>query len=261
MFLAIDAGNSNTVFSYYSYSKGWIELGRLETSHISEDEVVSKALMAFLLYNGLDLNVIQRVGFSSVVPRINSIILQSCKHLALQSKMHQLGMTSFKKLDLVVPRPDQIGTDLVADAYAAWKMNPLGYSLTVDFGTALTFTLVNGAQKRIEGVNIMPGIGTALKALFMNTAQLPEISLTYPDEVIGSNTEKAIRAGILYGYNGAVKEMIRTLSAEVGGNLKVCATGGMVRILTDLHPYFDEINPFLTVEGIRLITEQILSDE
>lgn len=253
MFLAIDAGNSNTVFSFYDHQKTWSELGRVETSAISEEAALSRSIASFLNGRGIHPNSIQKIGFSSVVPRVNATVWGSCAALEMDHKMTQLNPELFRKLDIQVPRPEQIGSDLVADAYAAWKENENGYSLTVDFGTALTFTLVNGKEKKIEGVNIMPGIKTALKALFLNTAQLPEIELRYPEEVIGTNTEKAIRAGILYGYNGAVKEMIQTLATKVGGNLRVFATGGMVQILTDLHPYFDVIDPFLTVEGIRKI--------
>lgn len=257
MFLAIDAGNSNIVFALYrsQQSAPWSEIGRIDTASVSSEQEVARHMISFLNAQGVHYQKIERVGFSSVVPRINSAVIQACEQLELSHLVRTLNPNLFMELPLEVPRPDQIGSDLVADAYAAWKRNPNGYSLTVDFGTALTFTLVNGKEKRIEGVNIMPGIRTALKSLFVNTAQLPEISLEYPESPVGKDTQHAIRAGILYGYNGAVKEMIRTLSAEAGGNLKVYATGGMVKVLKDLHPYFDQVEPYLTVDGIRLMVE------
>lgn len=258
MFLAIDAGNSNVVFSLFDAKSNWSELGRVETSTVSEEAALSRSMASFLNTRGVHPNAIHKVGFSSVVPRINATVIGSCEALNLHgNKFTQLTAELFERLPIKVPRPQQIGADLVADGFAAYSQNLNGYSLTVDFGTALTFTLVDGKAKEIVGVNIMPGIKTALKALFTNTAQLPEISLKYPEIPIGNTTESAIRAGILYGYNGAVKEMIQMLSAQVGGNLKVYATGGMVSILTDLHPFFDVINPFLTVEGIRLIVQEV----
>jgi type III pantothenate kinase len=258
MFLAIDAGNSNVVFSLFDAKSNWSELGRVDTSTVSEEAALSRSIASFLNTRGVHPNAIKKVGFSSVVPRINATVHGSCEALELAgNKLVQLTPELFEMLPIKVPRPQQIGADLVADGFAAYCQNSFGYSLTVDFGTALTFTLVDGKAKEIVGVNIMPGIKTALKALFTNTAQLPEISLQYPEIPIGNTTESAIRAGILYGYNGAVKEMIQLLSAQVGGNLKVFATGGMVSILTDLHPFFDVINPFLTVEGIRLIVEKV----
>jgi len=258
MFLAIDAGNSNVVFSLYDAERTWSELGRVDTSTVSEEAALSRSMASFLNTRGVHPNAIKKVGFSSVVPRINSTVHGSCEALALAGKkLTQLTPELFERLPIKIPRPQQIGADLVADGFAAYRLNPNSHSLTVDFGTALTFTLIDGKAKEIAGVNIMPGIKTALKALFTNTAQLPEISLKYPDIPIGNTTESAIRAGVLYGYNGAVKEMIQMIVAQVGGNLKVYATGGMVSILTDLHPYFDEINPFLTVEGIRLIVEEV----
>jgi len=258
MFLAIDAGNSNIVFALYQSTEQnpWSEIGRMDTASVSSEQDVARHMMSFLNARGVHYKKIERIGFSSVVPRINTAIIQACENLELGQRVRMLSPEMFKNLDLIVPRPDQIGSDLVADAYAAWNRNPNGYSLTVDFGTALTFTLINGKEKRIEGVNIMPGIRTALKSLFMNTAQLPEISLEYPESVIGKDTQHAIRAGILYGYNGAIKEMIRILAAEVGGNLKVFATGGMVKVLKDLHPFFDQVEPFLTVDGIRQLVQK-----
>lgn len=260
MFLAIDAGNSNIVFCLHDASQSpqaWSEIGRIDTSAVAEEAEFSRALASALNNRGIHPERLERVGFSSVVPRVNSTVIGGCGALGLSDKITLITSDLLKTLPLTVPRPEQIGTDLVADAMAAWTQNPQGMSLTVDFGTALTFTMVDGKKAEILGVNIMPGIKTALKSLFLNTAQLPEIALVYPESPIGTNTQHAIRAGILYGYNGAVKEMIRTLSAHVGGNVKVFATGGMLRTLTDLHPYFDVINPFLTVEGIRLI---VISD-
>ena len=129
--------------------------------------------------------------------------------------------------------------------------------MIVDFVTALTFTLVNSAGK-MEGVSIAPGLKTAVKSLFSQTAQLPEVPLEVPESALGFDTVSAIQAGILWGYVGMVKEMISRVKEEKGEHIKVLATGGLSSILTPLQSYFDEVNKLITLEGLRIISQKQL---
>jgi len=104
------------------------------------------------------------------------------------------------------------------------------------------------------GVNIVPGLRTAIKALFMNTSKLPDVDLKLPESAIGKNTVHAIQAGILYGYTGLVKGMLETIRKEAQLDFKVVATGGLSEILTSLEQEFDTIDKNLTLEGLRLMT-------
>ena len=97
---------------------------------------------------------------------------------------------------------------------------------------------------------------TAMKALFANTAQLPMVPLELPDSVIGKNTAHAVQAGILGGYVGLVNELLDRIQAEMGGEVKLIATGGLSAILTPVHARFDLIDPKLTLEGLRMIAEK-----
>ena len=124
----------------------------------------------------------------------------------------------------------------------------------MDFGTALTFTAV-GQSGEIMGVNIVPGLQTAIKALFMNTSKLPEVELKLPESALGKNTIHAIQAGVLYGYTGLVKGMLEAIRKETGLSFTVVATGGLSSILTSLEGEFDEVDRNLTLEGLRLIAE------
>ena len=126
--------------------------------------------------------------------------------------------------------------------------------LIVDFGTALTFTLVDRAGK-MQGVSIAPGLKTAVKSLFSQTAQLPEVPLEMPESALGFDTVSAIQSGILWGYVGMVKEMIERVKSERNGELKVIATGGLSSILTPLAQYFDEVNKLITLQGLRIIAQ------
>jgi type III pantothenate kinase len=119
----------------------------------------------------------------------------------------------------------------------------------------LTFTVVED-QRGLSGVTIMPGIKTALHSLFTNTAQLPEVSLDIPSSAIGNDTVTAIQAGVLWGYVGAVKEIISKIKSEKGDKMTVIATGGLSKILNPLESYFNFVDRDLTLKGIRLIFEQ-----
>ena len=131
--------------------------------------------------------------------------------------------------------------------------------VVVDFGTALTFTTVS-AQGQILGVAILPGLATAVRALFTNTAQLPEVPLKLPQSAIGKNTTEAIQAGILLGYEGLVKSLIQRIRAELGGECIAVATGGLSSIIETLQDEFIEIDTQLTLDGLRVIGERLHPD-
>ena len=147
--------------------------------------------------------------------------------------------------------PYEIGTDLLANAVAAKELHG-GDTIVVDFGTALTFTVVD-KDGLILGVNIAPGLKTAIKALVGQTAQLPEVPLELPESVLGKNTIHAIQNGVLWGYISMVEGMLDRIQKELGREVKVVATGGLSSILTPLHDRFDKVDRHLTLEGLRII--------
>lgn len=252
MFLAIDAGNSNVVFALYDAHTGkWTNQFRLETHAPKLISQLSKKVPLYFLEHGILTSQITSIGFSSVVPEINSILEQFCQgYFGIEPYTVSAG--SYDVLPIKSLRPNEIGTDLMCNAMAAYTR----YSepvIVVDFGTALTFTVVDAAGE-IIGVNIVPGLKTAIRALFTNTSKLPEVKLELPNSVLGKDTIHAIQAGILFGYTGLVKGMIETIQAEAKLDFTIVATGGLSAILTPLHDTFDEIDSNLTLAGLWLIT-------
>ena len=166
-----------------------------------------------------------------------------------------VGPNLYDELSYEVPRPYEIGTDLVSNAYAAFRkyQRPC---IIVDFGTALTFTTVNDIGY-IKGVAIAPGIKTAMKALSNNTAQLPEIPLELPSSVIGMHTTHAMQAGILWGYVGIAKELISKIREEVGTEYIAIATGGLSFVMEPLKNVFYAIDPELTLNGLKYMLEDV----
>jgi len=101
-------------------------------------------------------------------------------------------------------------------------------------------------------------VKTAMNSLFSKTAQLPEVPLELPAKVIGTNSIHSIQSGILFGYEGLVRNMLKCIKAELGGNCKVIATGGLSSIIKALNDEFDETDRNLTLNGIRIIGENYL---
>ena len=253
MFLAIDAGNSNVVFALYDAKSGiWTNQFRLETKTPRLIAQLSKKVPLYFLEHGITVGQIEKIGFSSVVPEINPIIEQFCEGF-FGKFPYQIQGKSYTKLPVRTHRPDEIGTDLMCNVMAAYTryQKPV---IVVDFGTALTFTAVDSSGE-VLGVNIVPGLQTAIKALFMNTSKLPEVELKMPESALGKNTIHAIQAGVLHGYTGLVKGMLEVIQAETGLSFKVVATGGLSSILTTLEGTFDAVDRNLTLDGLRLITE------
>ncbi len=256
MFLAIDAGNSNVVFALFDQKSGkWTNQFRLETKTPKLISQLSKKVPLYFLEHGIQVSQIEKIGFSSVVPEINAIIEQFCESYFGQTP-YLISSKSYTKLPIKSLRPNEIGSDLMCNVMAAFSRHSQPVFI-VDFGTALTFTAVD-SKGEILGVNIVPGLKTAIHSLFTNTSKLPEVELKLPKSALGKNTIHAIQAGVLYGYTGLVKGMIEAIETETQLKFKIIATGGLAAILTTLESTFDEVDRNLTLEGLRLITESNL---
>jgi len=253
MFLSIDAGNSNIVFGLYDQIQNhWKYEFRVETRFDLLDAELEGAMHLYLLEKGFHKSHIIQVGISSVVPEITPLLLRFCK-MYLGLEPYLISGKSYKKLEISTSRPNEIGSDLMANGTAAYHKYHCA-CIIVDFGTALTFTVLDSKGK-IKGVNIVPGIRTAIKSLNTNTSKLPEVSLEWPASAIGTNTVHSIQAGILYGYSGLVTGMIESIKKELPDeSFKIIATGGLSSIIVNLKDSFDVLDRDLTLQGIMLIT-------
>lgn len=249
MILAIDIGNTNIVIAMYK-DGSWTNTFRYETKQHQPEFFYETALRNILLEWSVPPSEVNHCVISSVVPDINNVITEAVINVTGHPPL-LLQPDVYKSLDMIVPHPYEIGADIVSNAYASIKLyGPK--CIIVDFGTALTFTIVND-HEGIKGVTIAPGLKTAIQALATNTAQLPLVPLELPDSAIGHDTVSAIQAGILWGYVGLVKEILRKQKSELDGHYKIIATGGLSSILHPLETEFDVISKNLTLDGMRLI--------
>lgn len=250
MFLAVDIGNSNIVIAIHD-GEQWKYQHRYDTKNIQPSLFYETMLRDLLLEWGITPGEISDSAISSVVPDITEILV-SAIIANIRFEPLLLNPEVFLGLDMGIPKIYEIGSDLVANAYAAKKQFQKN-TIIVDFGTALTFTVYN-EQNGIEGVTISPGLKTIISTLSGSTAQLPEIEIKMPDSAIGKSTSTAIRAGVLFGFIGLVKEILTRIKTELKEPYYIVATGGLSSAIDELKSEFDLIDKDLTLNGIRLIT-------
>jgi type III pantothenate kinase len=161
----------------------------------------------------------------------------------------------YDKLPIEILSRDEIGTDIVADATAAF-IRYGGPCMVIDFGTALTFTTIHKSGK-ILGVAITPGLLTALKSLTGNTAQLRDVQLVAPPSVLGDNTIHAIQSGIVLGFAGLVDSMVARTESELSEKLTVIATGGLSSVLQNISARIQIIDENLTLDGLKYMADHL----
>ncbi len=252
MLLALDIGNSDITIGYWDGTI-WKHCWRVPSTKIRPELFYGVSIRDHFFEAGLKLDSIDQVVVSSVVPELTDRIVAVCTSL-FDATPVILGPELYKKLPIGVLNPYEIGSDLVSNALAAYTQFKRS-CIVIDFGTALTFTTLSDTGV-IEGVAIAPGLKTAIKSLTQNTAKLFDVPLQLPDSVLGKNTVHAIQAGILYGYEGIVINMIRKIREELHDeSVPVIATGGLSSIITSLSAYVTETNPYLTLDGLRICAE------
>lgn len=251
MLLAIDIGNSDITLGL-SHNGSWKHVWRIPSVSDRPELFYGIKIRDHFLEAGLKLSDVDKIVLSSVVPDLTDKLINVVVTLFEKNPL-VLGPEVYKKLTIQVLNPYEIGSDLVANAVAAFtKFNRS--CIVVDFGTALTFTTLSHEGK-ILGVAIAPGLKTAIKSLSQNAAKLFDVPLEMPTSALGRGTVHAIQAGTLFGYEALVLGMIKRIRTELNDEqLPVVATGGLSSVITSLRDVM-QIEPNLTLDGLRIIGE------
>jgi type III pantothenate kinase len=207
-------------------------------------------LLSILKSRGLEVSDIKEVALCSVVPPLTAIFDNMIKrYFEISPLVVAAGVKT--GIRICMDNPREVGADRIVDAVAAHHLYG-GPLIIVDMGTATTFEIVSKNGDYLGGA-IAPGILSSAEALFQRAAMLPRIELASPNKVIGTNTIDAMKSGVVYGYVGLVESMVRRLQKELGGKVKVIATGGFSSLIAQETDVIDEVNTDLTLIGLRLI--------
>ena len=252
MLLVVDVGNTQTHFGTFE-GTDLVEHWRFATVRTSTADELGAALRSLLALRGLSFDDLDASIVSSTVPQLEPEWLATAERY-LGHHMLAVGPGIRTGMAIRYDNPREIGADRLVNAVALGARYE-GAAVCVDFGTATTFDIVSGAHEYLGGV-ILPGIEISLDALTERGAKLPKIEIAEPRAAIGKTTVDAIRAGIVYGYAGAIDGIMRRVIDELGGDVDVIATGGLSTSIVPFTETIDEVDDLLTLTGLRLIHEK-----
>ena len=248
MLLAIDIGNTNVVLGVFDGDR-LIRSWRLSTR---KDRTVDEygALCRDLFRLGdLDPRQIEYVAVCSVVPPLNDCF-QRMARLYFGRKAWFVDPVEQSMMPVRYNPPTDVGADRIVNAVAAKERHGVP-AIVADFGTATTFDAVSGQGEYLGGI-IAPGIGISAEALFSRASRLPRIEIRKPPGVIGDSTVHSIQSGIYYGYAGLVDGILKRMKSELGGAVRVVATGGLATLMQTESDQIDTVEDDLTVHGLRI---------
>jgi len=251
MLLTIDIGNTNLTLGLFKDQ----QLGphwRLATDHARMADEYGLQILGLLEHAHIPVAEINAVCLASVVPQLTGRVIQACETYLAQAPFI-VSCEIETGVEILYDNPRSVGVDRIADAAAVMHRYG-GPTCVIDFGTATTFNAITAAGEYLGGA-ITPGLNVAADALFHHTAKLPRVDLEAPPAVIGRNTVHAMQSGLLFGYVALVEGMITRFKAELGANTKVIATGGLSEIIARHTQSIDIIDPWLTLDGLRILWE------
>ncbi len=249
MLLALDCGNTNTVFSIWDGTKFLCTL-RTSTHHARTADAYFTWYSTLVEHYGIDVEITD-VIISSTVPRVvfNLRVFADrffgCRPMVVGKPGCALPVESR------VDEGTQVGPDRLVNTAGAYDRHG-GNLIVVDFGTATTFDVVAGDGAYIGGV-IAPGVNLSLEALHAAAAALPHVDVTMPQKVIGTNTVDCMQSGVFWGYIGLVNGICERVRAEHDAPMRIVGTGGLAPLFAQGEALFDVIEDDLTMHGLTVI--------
>jgi type III pantothenate kinase len=258
--LVIDVGNTNVSLGVFDYSHGEGRLSqhwRLSTHREQTSDELVISLSTLFASEGRKANEVTDVILSSVVPPVVPIWERVSSKLFGQPPLI-VGPGTRTGMPVRYENPHEVGADRIVNAVAAYEIYG-GPVIAVDFGTATTFDCISGKGEYLGGA-ICPGIHISMEALFERASKLHRVEIARPKSVIGRTTTAALQSGLLYGYAGMVDSMIARIRVELGDDARVVATGGLARRIASESQAIEEVAPFLTLDGLRILFEKNRDD-
>jgi len=247
MLIAIDIGNSSITIGYFTDAVLFVQ--KIHTHPVLSYHKYSALINKFIKETNMEKTP-GGIIISSVVPGHTKVLLKALQRLADAEPL--IVSHSIKSgLGFTIPEPDQLGSDRIANAVAAYALYRRPVAV-IDFGTATTISVV-GKKAAFIGGAIMPGLNLMNQSLAKGTSRLREIPIQPPASALGQDTEGCIRSGLFYGSAGAVERILQDIENAAGFRLKVVVTGGYGGHISHFLQRRHKIVPHLTLEGLRLL--------
>jgi type III pantothenate kinase len=249
MLLAIDCGNTNTVFSIWTGSE-FISTWRIATDQQRTADQYYVWLSSLMTLGKIKVEITD-VIVSSTVPRV-VFNLRILADRYFNTRPFVVGKSDCAlPVDVRVDEGTGVGPDRLVNTVAGYDLFG-GDLILVDFGTATTFDVVDADGAYVGGA-IAPGVNLSLQALHEAAAALPHVDIAKPQRVVGTNTVACMQSGVFWGYVGLVREICNRIKAERARPMKVIATGGLAPLFQQTDALFDAIEDTLTMHGLTVI--------
>ena len=252
--IVFDVGNTETtvgLFDGETLAASW----RLTTDIPRTRDELGVVLRSFLRNEGMDPPVVGEAAIASVVPRMTAPLRDACTRFLRATAVTVVDGTSPLPITLAVDEPMTVGADRIINTLAASRRYGRD-AIVVDLGTATTYDCITADGVFLGGV-IQPGVLTSAETLFRRTSKLPATELVVPPRVIGTRTETCIRSGVMFGTAASIDGLVARIKREWpnGNPPLVVATGGLAETFAELCTSFDEVDPHLTLHGLRMAHE------
>ena len=256
MLLTIDIGNTHVALGLFD-GETLLHHWRLGTHRQDTSDETSATLRSLFELAGVSLDRVEASIIACVVPPLLPIFERTCEKLVRREPV-VVGPGVRTGVALRVDNPREVGADRIVNSVAAYELAGGGPAIAIDFGTATSFDCISEDGAFVGGA-IFPGVLVSLEALVARASRLSSVEIVRPPSAIGRNTTHNLQSGMLFGYAGMVDTMVGRLRKELGNRASVVATGGLANLIALEAQTIERVEPFLTLEGLRLIYDRNLA--